>query len=166
MRTLCFALVLFAACKNKEEAKPTPAAPAPTAPAPAPAATPEPALPTPEAPKPTEAAPAAIKPAGGFNTEAEYEAKAMEMIDQLTTTFSVSGTNCEKLADNIDIFIDRNKAAIASTDAFQDANPGVENRLEAKMQDKAKKFMVAANASMQACQNHEGVKAALSKLPN
>ena len=158
MRTVCFVVLLLAACKDKQEAKPTPA---PTA---APATPERKEMPTPEAPKPAE--PAAIKPAGGFNTAAEYEAKAFELTDKLADVFGNAGTNCEKLADRLEVFADENKQAFASTQAFEDANPSAEEALDAKMQDKAKGLMQKISVSMQACQKNARVVAALKKLPD
>lgn len=163
MRTLCLVLVVLVACKEKQEAKP---APPPTAPAPAPAPTKnvEPAPPPAADVKP--AVPAPIKPAGGLNTAGEYEAKAFDIVDKLGDVFARAGTNCEKLADGLELFLEDHKAAFASTDAFEAANPAAEDELEAKMREKAKSFMTKASASMQACQKHERVQAALASLPD
>jgi hypothetical protein len=163
MRTLCLVLVVLAACKEKkQDAQPAPAAPAA---APAAAKQEPPSLPAGEV-TPVPAAPVVIKPAGGFNTAAEYEAKAFTLIDQLTEVFKRSGTNCDKLAAGIEVFLVDHKAELASTDAFEAANPTAEDTLEGKMQEKAKNFMIVANGSMQACGKHEGVQAALAKLPD
>lgn len=162
MRSWCLAIVfVLAACKEKKEAAPAPA-PTPSAP---PAAAPK--APAPEAPKPAEpvAQPAAIKPAGGITTTDDYEHKAFDLMDKLTTVFERSGTNCEKLADNLEVFLDENKAAIEGTQAFGSANPSADDELEAKMMDKGKIFIAKANPGMQACQKNARVKAALAKLP-
>lgn len=160
MRIVCLALILVAACKEKQEAKPTPPAPAPAVeqqPAPTPSA---------EPPTPTAEPARVVKPAGGINTPAEYEAKAFDLTDKLTSAFAAAGTNCDKLADNLEIFIDANKAALASTDAFETANPFAEDDLEPKLQARAKRLIQKMSVSMQACQKHQGVQAALAKLPD
>lgn len=160
MRIVCLALILVAACKEKQEAKPPPAPPAPEVkqePAP---------TPPPETPKPTAEPARVVKPAGGINTPAEYETKAFELTDKLTAVFAAAGTNCEKLADNLEIFVDANKAALASTDAFETANPFAEDDLEPKLQTRARTLIQKMNISMQACQKHQGVQAALAKLPD
>jgi hypothetical protein len=161
MRIVCLALiVVVAACKEKQEAKPTPPAPAPAVeqqPAPTPPA---------EPPAPTAEPARVVKPAGGINTPAEYEAKAFDLTDKLTSAFAAAGTNCDKLADNLEIFIDANKAALASTDAFEAANPFAEDDLEPKLQARAKRLIQKMSVSMQACQKHQGVQTALAKLPD
>jgi hypothetical protein len=168
MYKLCFALVALVGCKEKQEAKPPPAQPPPMTgseqkqPAPPPPSVAESAPPPAVAP----AAPAVIKPAGGFNTAAEYEAKAFDVIDKLTAVFSRAGTNCDKLADGLELFVADHQTVFANTDAFEVANPAAKDALEAKMQEKARTFMQTANASMQACQKHQGVKDALAKLPD
>ena len=164
MRTACLLLVLaLVSCKEKQEAKPAPApgsAAAPAAPvAPQGSAAADPTKPvTPTKPP--------IKPAGGINTAEEYEAKAFDLMDKLTAVFGGAGTNCDKLADNLDVFLDVNKAAITATDQFQDANPSAEDDLEAKLQARMQVFMENAKLSMQACQKHARVQAALAKLPD
>jgi len=160
MRTVCFALLLLAACKEKQDTKPTPApttAPAPDKQEPAP---------PPEAAKPAPAEPAAVKPAGGLNTQADYEAKAFELTDKLADVFAAAGTNCDKLADNIERFAADNQQALAGTDAFEQANPTAEDTLEPKLREKARGLMQKMSISMQACQKSERVKAALAKLPD
>ena len=163
MYKLCFALVVVVGCKEKQDAKPAPAAPPPVE-----QKQPPPPSVAESAPPPAAApvAPAVVKPAGGFNTAAEYEAKAFDVIDKLTAVFSRAGTNCDKLADGLELFVADHQTVFANTDAFELANPAAKDALEAKMQEKARTFMQTANASMQACQKHQGVKDALAKLPD
>src|SRR5690349_13552370 len=103
MRTCLAVLFLVAACKEKQAAKPPP--PPPTTTAPAPAMKQDAAAM--EAPKPADSTKAAIKPAGGLNTADEYEAKAFELTDKLSSVFAAGGTNCEKLANNLERFLDQ-----------------------------------------------------------
>jgi hypothetical protein len=160
MRTACLVLVILAAaCKEKQEAKPAPS------PTPAPEVKKE-APPPAEVAKPAEPTKPLIKPAGGINTAAEYETKAFDLLDQLTNVFATSGTNCDKLAANIELFLDKNQGALTATDQFGDANPSAEDDLETKMQGKSQQFMQTAGISIKACQNHAGVKAAMAKLPD
>src|SRR5687768_6169550 len=152
MRTVCLLLIVVAACKtDKQEAKPSPPA--------VPDVKQEPP-PVVEAAKPAEPPARVVKPAGGINTPAEYEAKAFDLTDKLTAVFAAAGTNCDKLADNIDIFIDTNKQALASTDEFEAANPFAEDDLEPKLQTRAKTLIQRMSISMQACGKHQGVQAA------
>jgi len=160
MRTgwLVFLVVAFACKEAKQEAKP--------APSPAPAPAPKPEAPKPEPTKADEISKPAIKPAGGINTSAEYEAKAFDLTEKLTAVFAASGTNCDKLANNLEAFLETNKDALSATDLFEGANPSAEDDLEPKLQQKAKTLIEKWNFSMKACGKHEGVKAALAKLPD
>ena len=117
MRTgwLVLLVVAFACKVDKQEAKP--------APTPAPAPTPKPEAPKSEPTKADEITKPAIKPAGGINTSAEYEANALDLTDKLTAVFAGSGTNCDKLANNLETFLATNKDALAATDLFEAANP-------------------------------------------
>jgi hypothetical protein len=165
MRNVCVLLLaLVCACKEKQEAKPA-SAPAPT-PAPAVKQEPAPIAPAPDAAVAVEhAQPSATVPAGGFATGAEYEAKAGERVAKLTDVFARAGTNCERLADGLDRFVEENKAVLASADAFEAANPSAQNDLRPKLENQTRALMAKLNISMQACQNHARVKAALANLP-
>ena len=159
MRRVCLIVVLLVACKDKQDTKPAPA------PTPAPEVKPPPVQPV-DITKPTEPTKPVIKPAGGINTAAEYEAKAFDLTDKLTAVFAGAGTNCEKLADNLEIFVDTNKAALEATDQFEAVNPSAEDDLDPKLQSRAQVLMQKLSISMQACKNHAGVKAALAKIPD
>ena len=161
MRTACLLVVLsLVACKEKEQAKPAPAPGSAAAPAqPQGSAVADPA-------KPVEPTKPVIKPAGGINTAAEYEAKAFDLMDKLTAVFAGAGTNCDKLADNLEVFLDTNKDAIMGTEQFQKVNPSAEDDLEPKLQSRMKAFMDKASLSLKACEKHAGVSAALAKLPD
>src|SRR5688572_19200159 len=106
MRKLCLVVLLLAACKEKQEAKPAPAAEQKQT-----TVEPKPALPSEPAdqtkPPPT---PVQVKPAGGYTTAIEYENKAFELVDKLTAVFTSAGTNCEKLADGLELFVNDHRA--------------------------------------------------------
>ncbi|HEY5927287.1 MAG TPA: hypothetical protein VIV11_36620 [Kofleriaceae bacterium] len=156
----CVVLVLLVACNDKQDTKATPSPSAEVKP---------PAPPPVEAPKQISAAEPtkpAIKPTGGINTAAEYEQKAFDLTDKLTAVFAGAGTNCEKLADNLEIFVATHKAAFEATDQFEAVNPSAEDDLDSKLQSRAQALIQKSRISMQACQNHAGVKAALAKIPD
>jgi hypothetical protein len=160
MRTVCLLLILVAACKDKQETKPSPPPPAPELkPAPTPA-------PPPEVAKPAEPTPRVVKPAGGLNTAAEYEAKAFDLTDKLIAVFAGAGANCDKLADNLEIFLDANKTAIGATEAFETANPFAQDDLEPKLQGRVKKLVETSGMTIQKCGDDQRVQAALAKLPD
>jgi hypothetical protein len=164
MRTVCLLLILVAACKDKQETKPSPPPPAPEL-KPQPTPTPTPA-PAPELAKPAEPTQRVVKPAGGLNTPAEYEAKAFDLTDKLIAVFAGAGTNCEKLADNLEVFLDVNKAAIGATEAFETANPFAQDDLEPKLQGRVRKLVETSGVTIQKCGDHQRVQAALAKLPD
>src|SRR5688572_11902353 len=162
MRLVLVAFVLVTACKVNQSAKPAPAPEAKTQ-----AATPPPALPEQQAgnDKPG-AAPVPIKPAGGFNTAEDYEKKAFELMDKFSSAFSAAGTDCEKLADNLEVFAHDNKGVFDNTQAFEKENPKAEETLEAKMAEKTKQLMLRVKVTMDKCGKHERVMAALKSLPD
>src|SRR5262245_4775398 len=159
MRCACLvAVILVVACKEKQETKP-----APPPPPPAPAVEKKPAA---ETPTPAEPSKPAIKPAGGINTAAEYESKALDLTDKLIAVFAGSGPNCDKLAHNLERFLEDNKDAITATDQFEAVNPSAEDDLEPKLQSKVRPLIEKMTFSMQKCEKHQGVQAALAKLPD
>src|SRR5689334_867611 len=116
MRIVCLVLVVsLVSCKEKQDAKPPPAPGSAAGPVVAQASDAS----VGEATLPPEPTKPPIKPAGGINTTAEYEAKAFDLMDKLTAVFGAAGTNCDKLADGLEVFIDTNQAAITSTEQFQ-----------------------------------------------
>jgi hypothetical protein len=158
MRTACLLLILVVACKtDKQETKPSPPPAPEVKPAPAPAT---------EAAKIETPEHRIVKPAGGINTTAEYEAKAFDLTDKLTSALGAAGTSCAKLADTLEVFIDENKAALAATDQFEAANPFAEDDLEPKLQTRAKPLIEKMMVVMQKCGNDQRVQAAMAKLPD
>lgn len=159
MRIACLLVLLLAACTEKHEAKPPPPAPL------AAEAKPQPAPPAATDTKPA-AAQRAVTPAGGLTTQAEYEAKAFELTEKLASVFGAAGTNCDKLAADLEVFLDENKAALQGTDEFETANPFAEDDLEPKLHSRAKALLEKMSVSMKVCSKHEGVQTALAKLPD
>ena len=162
MRLVLVAFVLVTACKEKQSAKPAPAPEAKTT-----TTTPPPQLPAQETPEDKKAAaPVPIKPAGGFNTAEDYEKKAFELMDKFSSAFSAAGTDCEKLADNLEVFAHDNRGTFDNTQAFEKENPKAEETLETKMAEKTKQLMLKVKVSMDKCGKHERVMAALKSLPD
>jgi len=163
-------VLLLGACKEKKEEPKTEAKPAETTPKPtetAPTPTPTPPSPTPAPPPPTETKPAETKPAGGFNTQADYEAKANELMTQLISVFEKAGTNCDKLADGVSKFADQHKKELTGAKEFEKANPDAEKQLTEKMKPRQQELAAKLGPIMQKCQAHQGLKTAMLKLePN
>lgn len=168
VRISLLSLVLLGACKEKKtepkvEPKTETPAVAPEAPKPTETA-PTPPSPTPPPTEAKPAAPVAIKPAGGFNTQAEYEAKANELMNKLFAVFQQAGSNCDKLTEGINKFVDTHKQVLAGAKEFEKANPEAEKQLNAKMKAREQEFAMKLGPAMQACQSHKGLQAAMQKL--
>ena len=156
-------LLLVTACKDKkEQAKPTPVETKPAEPVKPEAPKATEAAPTP--PPPTPDKPAEVKPAGGLNTQAEYEKRAVDLTDQLLDVFAKNGTSCDKLATALDQFMDKNKDAISGAKAFEAANPDAEKQIAGKMQDRQKQVATKVGPVMKKCEKHEGLRDALARL--
>ena len=150
LKTLVVALCSFAlvtACGKKDEAKS--------------------ADPKPAESKPGEAK-AGDKPAAGagFATAQEYEAKAMGLMDKAIAIFAGAGKDCDKLATDLNKFMDDNKAAFESATAFEKANPAAKAALDKKSEAKQKEFQDKGGPAIEACKDNKSLKAALEKMPD
>src|SRR5262249_35779674 len=101
---------------------------------------------------------------GGYASQTDYEAKADVLTDELYKVFEAAGTNCDKLAQGLNQFIDKNAAAIQGSKEFEKANPGVKQALADKNKDRQQRFSAKLAPMMQTCQKHRGLRDALSRL--
>jgi hypothetical protein len=149
---LLFALTLsFVACKkneNKTENKPATGETAP------------------KAAGDTQAVAAATTTTVTIKDQADYEAKGTAFMDKLMGIFSAAGTNCDKAAADIQKYFndEGGKATVAAIKEFEKANPDAEKAMEAKMEGRMKEFEAKLGPTMEACQEHEGLKSAMSHL--
>jgi hypothetical protein len=151
MRTiLLVTCVLLSACKKKDEPK---------------AADPAAEQKTEEGAtgemKPAEGAAAEVK----ITSASDYEARATEITNRLLATFSEAGKDCDKLAAGLSKLADDKRGEFAALKAFEQANPDAEKAFDAKMEARAKEFEETLAPAFDACQDHEGVKTAMEKLP-
>jgi hypothetical protein len=68
-----------------------------------------------------------------INNAADYESKLTAFMDKYIAVFAADGTDCSKLAKDINSLIDDNKALMDNIDAFEKAHPDAEKALEAKL---------------------------------
>ena len=87
------------------------------------------------------------------------------MTNQLLALFVDAGKDCDKLATNLSKFGDDNRALFESLKAFEKANPDAEKAFDEKMKGREKEFEQKLGPAFDACKDHEGMKAAMSKLP-
>jgi hypothetical protein len=145
MRTILLAtLLLFTACKKKDETKP----------AEAPAAEKKAADP---------AAPAAgeVKVADA----AQYETLGTDLTNKLLALFAAGGKDCDKLAVDLTKFGDDNRKVFEALKAFEKDHPDAEKAFDEKMKGREKEFEEKVGPAFEACQNHEGMKKAMQNMP-
>ena len=148
----------FVGCKKKEDAA-APAAGSATKPAEPAAATTPPATPA--------AAPAAAPAAGATGSIAsdeEYVAKASAAMDKMIEIFKAAGTNCDKLADDINKFATDNTDFMKSSKAYEKTHPDVQKKFDDSAKDKMKSFEEAAGPAMGACKDNKKVADAMAKM--
>jgi hypothetical protein len=151
------AALAFAGCKKKEEpasnAMGSGTAPAATAPA-------TPAAPTPAAPTP--AAPAA----GGdmIASDDDYLAKANVTLDKMTNVIKSAGSDCDKLAAELEKFTAENKGLLKAAAAYETAHPEAKKKFDDANKDKMAAFQAAADPAFTACQGNKKVGEAMAKM--
>jgi len=155
---LVLALAGTTACK-KDDKKPAATETAPTEAAKADEANPA------EAAKPTEAA--AAQPAEGANIKdaADYEAKGTELMDGMVNAFTSAGEDCDKAAANVSAFIADKGGTFEALKKFEEANPDAKAAMEEKMKGKTEELMGKIMPIAMKCKDHEGLKAAMAKMP-
>ena len=151
MRIILLASVLlFSACKKKDEAKPT----EPTA------------VEKKEGDKPVEAKPAEGTPPENKIVNAnDYESKATDITNKMLAVFVAAGKDCDKLAADMTKFINDNKTVMESLTAFEKTNPDAEKAFDKKMEGREKEMEEKLSPAFEACKDHAGLKQAMSNLP-
>jgi len=146
----------FVGCKKKEDVA-APAAGSATKPAePATAAT------APATPATPPAAPAGAT--GSIASDEDYVAKASTAMDKMIEIFKAAGTNCDKLADDINKFASDNAEFMKSSKAYEKTHPDVQKKFDDAAKDKMKSFEEAAAPAMGACKDNKKVADAMSKM--
>ncbi|MDB4952448.1 MAG: hypothetical protein JWO36_17 [Myxococcales bacterium] len=155
--TTCTLFLVLTGCKKKDETKPADQT-----------AETKPGEAKPSEAKPSEAKPAEPAPAAAGVTIAniaDYEAKSGELMDKLTAIFVADGTNCDKLAGDVNKFVDDNKPSIDATAAYEKAHPDDKKAVTEKEKVKTKEFESKAGPSIDACKDNKAFQTAISKLP-
>ena len=101
------------------------------------------------------------KPAGPkpITTDDDYIAKGSELTNRLIAIFKADGTDCDKLADDLDTL----HADTAVMDAYDKDHPEVKAKLEAAMEPRQAEVMGAIAPAMNACAGNAKFKAVLQK---
>lgn len=152
MRTMLLAtLLLFTACKKKEDTKP--AETATTAEKKADDKTDD------------KTAPAADTGAPKVADANQYETLGVDMTNKLLAIFAADGKDCDKLAADLTKFGEDNRKVFDSIKAFEKEHPDAEKAFNEKMKGREKEFEEKVGPAFEACQNHEGMKKAMQNMP-
>lgn len=158
LRILLLSCLLLSACKKKDEAKPV----EPTVVEKKVNAPEAPKLPATEPGKVAEPSkPAAVK----ISNAAEYDTKATDLTDKIIGVFVAGGTDCDKLAADLTKLIDEQGGLFAGLKDFEAANPEAKKAFDDKMKPKEKEYEEKIRPSFMACEKHQGLTAAIAKLP-
>jgi hypothetical protein len=111
------------------------------------------------------AAPAAA-PAGATTiaSDDDYIAKGTAFLDKLTEIFKAGGTNCDKIADDLNKLAAESSATINGLQAYEKAHPDAKKKAEAATKDKTTAFEAAAGPAIGACQKNQKLGDALNKI--
>lgn len=155
-RILIASVLLAGGCKKPDDAKPAPAVNKPES-APAGSAMSAPAAPA------APSAPAATAAAGGLDATS-YETRAGKFMQDFTKTFASAGTDCDKLAANVNKFIDDNKPLILEMKEYEKTHPEAKTALDDKMQVEYKKQQETMLPVLKACAEKKPVQEALARF--
>lgn len=132
MRTLCV-LVLVAGCFTSSSAPPA-------------------------TPPPVEQRPVAHAPPPKERT---LEERAYELMDEMVEAFESAGTDCDKLAENLNAFSDRHQGEIKEMQEFERGlSPEQKQAWEERTKDMTERIM----PSFSACASNQNVMAAMQRL--
>ena len=106
------------------------------------------------------AAPAATGPT--IASDDEYLEKGKAMLVKLTATFKADGTDCDKLATDIDAI--HSDPQIAALDAYEKAHADVKKKFDASIKDQTKTFETVATPALKACAKNQKLMDALAKF--
>jgi hypothetical protein len=114
-----------------------------------------------------KAVPAADKPATPaagptIASDDEYLEKGKAMLVKLTETFKADGTDCDKLAADIDAI--HSDPQIAALDAYEKAHADVKKKFDASIKDQTKTFETVATPALKACAKNQKLMDALAKF--
>lgn len=100
-----------------------------------------------------------------ITTIAAYETRATALTDQLLAMFAADGTDCDKLATDLTSFVTQNRGVFARLKAFEQAHPEAEQAFDRRMQAREQEIDAKLAPTLEACKNHEGLAAAIDRLP-
>jgi hypothetical protein len=147
----CSVLLAFTACKKKDDAAKTDQGSGSAA----------------TATKPTESKPAETKPAGGgdITSAADYETRGNALMDKMIGIFAADGKDCDKLAADINKFLDDSKGDMDAVMAYEKAHPDDKKAMDKKNEAKTKEFMEKAGPAIEGCKDNKALQDAMAKMP-
>jgi hypothetical protein len=141
-----FALLLVAACKKSGDGQPAAGAS--------------------DKPAETNSGGGSAVASGEINNVSDYEARSVALLDKLSAVFVADGKDCDKLATDLNKFMDENKAAMQAEMAYGKAHPDDKQAVDKKVEAKANAFAdKVLEPAMAACQSNKGVQEAMAKIP-
>ena len=92
----------------------------------------------------------------------DYVKRGIDMVGKLAETFKADGTNCDKLADDLDKL--QNDPRGAALDAYEKAHPDVKKKLEAAVKDRIEEIGKLGGAAMTACKDNKKLLDVMAKF--
>jgi hypothetical protein len=98
-------------------------------------------------------------------TQDQYEAKNIMLFDGVNGVFAADGTDCTKLAADLDAFITAHENDMNHVVAYEQAHTGAKAAFDAKIGDqKLQEFATKAKAGLAACIDDAKFKAVWDKF--
>jgi hypothetical protein len=127
------------------------------------------AMPPPAAsPTPAAAEPATAEPATAdtltITSDDDYIARGNVMLDQMTAAFQAAGSDCDRLADQLNAFGALNRPVLRGVAAYDKTHPGAKAKFNTASKPKLDAFTAIATQSLKTCESNARVQDAASKL--
>jgi hypothetical protein len=106
----------------------------------------------------------AVAPAATIASDAEYNNRALKMLDNSVAAFKTAGTNCDKLADLLQNNYFDNETDIKALAAYVTAHPTVNDAFNKANAGKIDELEKTAQPTIHACSNNTKVMLAVAKL--
>ena len=120
--------------------------------------------PTTPPPAAATAPPADDPPTITIPDDDDYIGKGIALLAELGPIFQTAGTDCNKLADGISAFADRNRPTLRAIAAYDKTHPSAKQKFEDASKPNFEAFTAIAAPAMNACGKDQMVGAAMNKL--
>jgi hypothetical protein len=102
---------------------------------------------------------------GPIANTADYEARGNALFDKMISIFQADGKECDKLAADLNKFMDDSKSDMEAMTTYDKAHPADKEAFNKKIEARADDLMKALAPAMEACKDNKALADAMAKMP-